>query len=144
MFLNGTKLRGLRSLIWASSVELFTSLLQLETWVRAFGLRRLWRLGLKRLFYSTDVTEHPENSPRTTPTDRRMMNGLRRPRVDRHRSDTDPRIGVQKNPTSGDRHQIRVMCLCRTPATEKQLPLVNQAQSFLWISLKCLLSKGTR
>ena len=26
-----------------------------------------------------------------------------------------PRIGVRKNPTRGDRHQIRVMCRCETP-----------------------------
>lgn len=47
--------------------------------------------------------------------DRSIMKGLRRPRFERHLSDRDPRMGVQKNPTKGDRHQIRVMCLCKTP-----------------------------
>ena len=30
-------------------------------------------------------------------------------------SDKLPRIGVRKNPTRGDKHQIKVMYLCATP-----------------------------
>ncbi len=48
--------------------------------------------------------------PNTTPMDSRIMNGLRRPRLEWQRSDKDPKIGVRKNPIRGDRHQINVMC----------------------------------
>ena len=48
--------------------------------------------------------------PMTTPMERKIINGLRLPRFDRHRSERDPKIGVRKNPISGDKHQIRVMC----------------------------------
>ena len=50
-----------------------------------------------------------------TPTESRMMNGLLLPRFDPQRSDMEPRMGVKKKPTNGDRHQIRVMCSCFTP-----------------------------
>ena len=47
--------------------------------------------------------------------DRRMMKGLLRPSGDLHLSDKEPRMGVRKNPTSGDKHQIRVMWDWDTP-----------------------------
>lgn len=36
------------------------------------------------------------------PIDNRTINGLRRPKFNRHRSLSEPRIGVTKKPTSGD------------------------------------------
>ena len=56
--------------------------------------------------------------PSTTPILSRMMKGLLLPRADLHLSDKLPRIGVRKKPTRGDRHQIRVMCVCDTPSIE--------------------------
>ena len=47
--------------------------------------------------------------------ERRIMKGLRLPKLDRHRSDKEPKIGVRKNPMRGERHQIKVMCSWRTP-----------------------------
>ena len=41
--------------------------------------------------------------------DSRIMKGLLLPSVDLHLSDKLPKMGVRKNPTRGDRHQIRVM-----------------------------------
>ena len=64
-------------------------------------------------------------SPRTTPTERRMMKGLLLPRFDLHLSEMEPRIGVQKKPTNGDKHQIRVMCLWRTPRPQKYEKLMH-------------------
>ena len=49
--------------------------------------------------------------PNTTPIERRIMKGLLLPKLDLHRSERDPMIGVRKNPINGDKHQIRVMCL---------------------------------
>ena len=43
------------------------------------------------------------------------MKGRLLPRADLHLSERLPRIGVRKNPTRGDKHQIRVMWLCETP-----------------------------
>ena len=47
--------------------------------------------------------------------ERRIMKGLLLPREDLHLSERLPRMGVRKNPTRGDRHQIRVMWDCDTP-----------------------------
>ena len=55
------------------------------------------------------------NAPKITPTERAMMKGLRLPRFELHLSDMDPMIGARKNPINGDKHQIMVMCSCRTP-----------------------------
>lgn len=43
------------------------------------------------------------------------MKGLRLPKVDLHRSLNDPRTGVKKNPTRGDKAQTKVICWCSTP-----------------------------
>jgi hypothetical protein len=37
-----------------------------------------------------------------------------------HLSERLPRMGVRKNPTSGDKHQIRVMCFWDTPANNDE------------------------
>ncbi len=58
-------------------------------------------------------------SPSTTPMDSSSMNGLLLPRLEPQRSDMEPRMGVRKKPTRGDRHQIRVMCSWWTPETCK-------------------------
>ena len=71
-------------------------------------------------FYAENYAGLNKLLPRMTPTDKRMMNGRLLPSVDLQRSETDPRIGVQKNPTNGERHQIRVMCLWRTPVRRCQ------------------------
>jgi hypothetical protein len=54
-----------------------------------------------------------------TPTESMMMNGLLLPNLEPHLSDSDPMIGVKKNPTSGDKHQMRLMCSCPTPIDER-------------------------
>ena len=54
-----------------------------------------------------------------TPMERRMMKGLLLPRLEPHRSESDPMTGVRKKPIKGERHQIIVMCSCRTPETKK-------------------------
>ena len=53
--------------------------------------------------------------PKITPIDRRIMKGLLLPKLDLHRSERDPMIGVRKNPINGDKHQISVMCSWSTP-----------------------------
>ena len=55
--------------------------------------------------------------PSMTPTERMMMKGLLRPRLEPQRSDSEPMTGVRKKPISGERHQIIVMCSWRTPAS---------------------------
>jgi hypothetical protein len=49
--------------------------------------------------------------PNTTPIERRIMKGRLLPKLDLHRSERDPMMGVRKNPINGDKHQISVMCL---------------------------------
>ena len=70
-------------------------------------------LGLKKKFRNSQFG--CGFLPRTTPIDSRMMKGLLLPSGDLHLSDRLPRMGVRKNPTSGERHQMRVMCDCDTP-----------------------------
>lgn len=44
------------------------------------------------------------------PIENNMMNGLRRPRFSRHRSLSEPIIGVKKNPTNGESAHTNVIC----------------------------------
>ncbi len=46
----------------------------------------------------------------TTPMDSRSMKGRLRPRLEWHRSERDPKIGVRKKPMSGDKHHMSVIC----------------------------------
>lgn len=48
--------------------------------------------------------------PIKMPIENNIINGLRRPKLRRHRSLKEPMIGVKKNPTNGDSAQTRVMC----------------------------------
>lgn len=48
--------------------------------------------------------------PINMPIENNIINGLRRPKSKRHRSLSDPIIGVKKNPTSGDSAQTSVIC----------------------------------
>ena len=54
------------------------------------------------------------------------MKGRLRPKFDLHRSLSDPINGVRKKPTIGDKHQIRVMCLCSTPETDHNYKLIGE------------------
>ena len=65
-------------------------------------------ITLYRIYYSFSIKI---NLPRTTPIERRMIKGLLLPKLDLHRSERDPMIGVRKNPINGDKHHMRVMCL---------------------------------
>ena len=47
--------------------------------------------------------------------DRRMMKGLLLPKGDLHLSERLPKMGVRKNPTNGDKHQMSVMFDWDTP-----------------------------
>lgn len=49
------------------------------------------------------------------PIEKRMMNGRRRPKFMRHRSLSEPKIGVRKKPINGDRAHTSVICWCWTP-----------------------------
>lgn len=54
-----------------------------------------------------------------TPIDNSIIKGLLRPKVSRQRSLIEPKIGVKKNPTSGDKAQTSVICWCSTPIFSK-------------------------
>lgn len=60
-----------------------------------------------------------EDIPKNTPIDNSIMNGRRRPRFKRHRSLTEPSMGVRKNPISGDRAHTSVMFWCLTPMRKR-------------------------
>lgn len=50
------------------------------------------------------------NLPMNTPIDSNIINGRRLPKINRHRSLSEPSTGVKKNPTSGDSAHTNVMC----------------------------------
>lgn len=51
-----------------------------------------------------------EHKPMKIPIENRIINGLRRPKFKRQRSLSEPKIGVKKNPTNGDKAQTSVIC----------------------------------
>ena len=75
-----------------------------------------------------------EHLPKITPIDRRMMKGLLLPKLDLHRSDKDPMIGVRKNPIKGDKHHISVMCLWSTPGKVIEISVfVHHNCYIIWV-----------
>ena len=91
---------------------------------RCFDLQLLFVLYYfcwQHFIPNDDISEH---LPNTTPMDRSIMNGLLLPKLDLHRSERDPMIGVRKNPIKGDKHQMRVICLWSTPIIETVICII--------------------
>ena len=62
------------------------------------------------------------------------MKGLLLPKLDLHRSERDPMIGVRKNPINGDKHQIRVMCSWSTPEKKLHITISKKVEfTFLYL-----------
>ena len=96
---------------------------------RCFDLQLLFVLYYfcwQHFISNDDISEH---LPNTTPMDRSIMNGLLLPKLDLHRSERDPMIGVRKNPIKGDKHQMRVICLWSTPIIETVICIIR---NYVW------------